>query len=142
MIAIGSDHAGIELKMQLKSLLANQKWLDLGTESPSSVDYPDFAKKVCDAVASGQAQFGILICGSGIGMSISANRNPKIRAALLHDTVSARLTREHNDANVVCLGARFVAAPLAAEIVRTFLETPFSGDERHLKRIRKLGESK
>ena len=138
MIAIGSDHAGIELKNQLKALLANQKWIDVGTDSQTSVDYPDFAKKVCEALSEGKADFGVLICGTGIGMSIAANRNPAIRAALLHDTVSARLSREHNDSNIVCLGARFVAAPLAAEIVRTFLETPFSGDPRHLKRIGKL----
>lgn len=137
-VAIASDHAGLELKRALKAQLGLFEWIDLGPDSPQSVDYPDYAKAVCEAILTGKAELGVLICGSGIGMSIAANKVNGIRAALAHDPLSARMTREHNNAQVLCLGSRWVAAPYAAEITRTFLETPFSKDPRHQKRIDKI----
>jgi ribose 5-phosphate isomerase B len=138
-IAIGSDHAGVDLKSVLKRDFAGKTdWKDFGPFDATSVDYPDYAKKVCDAVLSGEADRGILICGSGIGMSIAANRFKGIRAALCHNAEFAKLSREHNDANVLVLPGRFVSGAEADAIVRTWLETKFSGEERHLNRIRKM----
>jgi ribose 5-phosphate isomerase B len=139
IVAIGSDHAGPALKATLAAALgtAGHTVLDLGTEGAASVDYPDFAHRVCRSVTSGQAQFGILICGTGIGMSIAANRHPGIRCALLHETTSARLTRSHNDANVMALGARMLGEELALDIMHVFLSTPFAGG-RHARRLAKL----
>ena len=138
-IAIGSDHAGLPLKSALKAALeaAGHPVLDFGTESPASVDYPDFAHAACAAVESGQARFGVLVCGSGIGMSIAANRHAGIRAAVLHDTTEARLTRAHNDANVACFGARLTGEELALDALKAFLATDFEGG-RHQRRIDKI----
>lgn len=138
-IAIGADHAGLELKNQLKQDLAGAGFevLDLGTDGPASVDYPDYAAKVASAVAEGRAAKGVLVCGSGIGMSIAANRNPKVRAAVVHDALSARLSRQHNDANVVCFGARLIGSEVARDALRVFLATDFEGG-RHARRVDKL----
>jgi len=139
-LAIASDHAGLDLKSSLVRSLAEQGFevMDLGTHSTESVDYPDYAAAVADAIRDGQAQRGILICGSGIGISIAANRHPGIRAALCHDTTSARLARQHNDANVLALGARLIGPQVAEDCVLAFLSTPFEGG-RHLRRVEKLG---
>ena len=136
-IAIGCDHGGFTLKNEILELLAtsDHQVMDQGTFSSDSVDYPDFARKVCDLVARGVCDRGILICGTGIGMSMAANRNEAIRAALCHEIFTARMSREHNDANVLCLGARVIGPGLALEMVQVWLETKFSGD-RHLKRIK------
>lgn len=138
-IAIGSDHAGLPLKSALKAALeaAGHTVVDFGTESAASVDYPDFAHAACAAVEDGRARFGVLVCGSGIGMAIAANRHAGIRAAVLHDTTEARLTRAHNDANVACFGARLTGEELALDALKTFLATDFEGG-RHERRLRKL----
>ncbi len=138
-IAVASDHAGFDLKEILKRDLqeAGYAVLDLGTNSTASVDYPDFGKAMGEAIASGKADKGVLVCGSGIGISIAANRNPKVRAALAHDAVSARLSREHNDANVVAFGQRLIEAEVAREALKVFLQTPFEGG-RHAGRVAKL----
>jgi ribose 5-phosphate isomerase B len=138
-IAVGSDHAGFELKAAvLRELRARgAKVSDCGTLSPASCDYPDFAAKVATAVASGAADRGVLICGTGQGMCMTANRFPGVRAALVYDEPSARITRQHNDANVICLGGRVLAEPEAVRLLGLWLETPFEGD-RHLRRVRKI----
>ncbi|MGV1099255.1 ribose 5-phosphate isomerase B [Thiovibrio sp. JS02] len=135
-IAIGCDHGGIALKEEIVAVLKEmgQEIDDRGCYSTESVDYPEFAKVVCSRVQSGVADRGILICGTGIGMSMVANRFDGIRAALCHELFTARMSREHNDANVLCLGARVVGPGLAVEIVRTWIGTEFAGG-RHLKRI-------
>ena len=140
-IAIASDHAGFELKAQIGAWLrdAGFEVLDLGCDGLQSVDYPDFAAAVAGAIADGRAERGVLICGSGIGISIAANRHPGIRAALVHDVTTARLAREHNDANVVALGARIVGPEIAKDCVDVFLKTGFEGGERHSRRVAKLG---
>lgn len=139
-LAIASDHAGFPLKEYLKKNFAVQQveWIDLGTYSEDSVDYPDFGKKIADAVANGDAPMGVAICGSGIGISIACNRNPKIRAGLCTDSTMARLTRMHNDANILCLGQRITGAEVAMDILKVFLETKFEGG-RHEGRVAKLG---
>ena len=139
-IAIGSDHAGFKLKKHIIDVFEGlYHFLDLGPDSSSdSCDYPDFANSVAGSLASFQSDFGILICGSGIGMSIAANRNKFIRAALCFDDKSAVLAREHNNANVVCIGANFVGKQTAERIIRVFLNTNFSKEDRHLKRIDKI----
>jgi ribose 5-phosphate isomerase B len=138
-IAIGADHAGFALKEDIKKALAEigLPAEDFGTGSSDSVDYPDFAERVAQGVAAGQFDRGILICGTGIGMAIAANKIPGIRAATVTDTDMARLSREHNDANVLAIGARILDRKKALEIVRIFLETPFAGD-RHQRRIDKI----
>jgi len=136
-IAIASDHAGFELKEAIKQAFPEHEFSDFGTHSAAAMDYPDTAGPAAKAVASGQAEKGILICGSGIGMSIAANKIPGIRAALCSTTDVARLSRLHNDANVLCLAGRYTAAPYAREIVKTWLETGFEGG-RHLNRITKI----
>jgi ribose 5-phosphate isomerase B len=140
MIALGSDHAGFDYKERLKKLLdeIGKPYEDFGTSSLDSVDYPDFAHAVSKAVASGKFQRGILICGTGIGMSIVANKHSGIRAAVCESSASAKLSRAHNDANILCLGARITPWETATEIVKTFLTTPFSGGERHINRIEKI----
>lgn len=140
-VAIGSDHAGYSLKEYLKEnfTAVPVEWVDLGTNGPDSVDYPDFGFKVAEAVANGDAEKGIAVCGSGIGISIAANRNPKIRAALCMDANMATLSRQHNDANVLCLGERLIEAEAAPAIVKAFLETEFEGG-RHEGRVNKLGK--
>jgi len=138
-VALGSDHAGVALKAALKAALdaASHPVLDLGTEGPDSVDYPDFADAVARAVLDGRARFGVLVCGTGIGISIAANRHPGIRCALAHDATTARLARAHNDANILALGARIVGPEVALDALHAFLETEFAGG-RHERRIRKL----
>jgi ribose 5-phosphate isomerase B len=138
-IAIGSDHAGYESKEQAKREIEalGLSVQDMGTNSDASVDYPDFGAAVGRAVASGEAERGVLICGSGIGISMAANKVPGVRAALCWNEETARLARQHNDANVLCLGARFIAPELAARMIRAFLETDFDGG-RHQQRVEKL----
>lgn len=140
-IALASDHAGVELKAQLAAWLkgAGHEVLDLGTDGPASVDYPDFAAAMAAAITDGRAERGVLICGSGIGISIAANRHAGIRAALVHDVTTARLAREHNDANVLALGARIIGPEIAKDCVDTFLKTAFEGGERHSRRVAKMG---
>jgi ribose 5-phosphate isomerase B len=139
-IAIASDHAGFDLKAQLKQELAAMGFeaLDLGPESTASVDYPDFANRLAAALKDGQAKRGVLICGTGIGISIAANRHRHIRAGLVHDVTGARLTRQHNNANVLCLGARLIGADVAKDCLKVFLTTDFEGG-RHENRVAKLG---
>lgn len=138
-IAIASDHAGFELKAALKQTLSEtHEVVDLGTHGPESVDYPDYAAAMAAAIRSGEAERGILICGTGIGISIAANRHPGVRAALCHDVTTARLSRQHNDANVLVLGARVVGLDVARDCVGAFLGTPFEGG-RHARRVGKLG---
>jgi ribose 5-phosphate isomerase B len=138
-VAVASDHAGLPLKDGLKPLLESLKisLTDLGTNGPASVDYPDFAHALAKGVADGRFDAGILVCGSGVGMSIAANRHPEIRAALCTDPYTARMTRLHNDANVLCLGARVIGPGLAEDIVTTFFTTSFEGG-RHANRVAKL----
>ena len=137
-IAIGSDHAGFKLKCEITRDLQNDGYdvIDCGTYSEESVDYPDFAEKVAEQVLQNDAR-GILICGTGIGISIAANKIPGIRAALCQNSYVARLAREHNDANIVAVGARITGPGLAVEIIRTFLNSEFEGG-RHLKRLKKI----
>jgi len=139
LVAIGSDHGGFRLKEEIKSLLteANIEFQDFGTYSAEAVDYPDIAKKVCDVVVSGEYTRGILICGTGIGISIAANKVKGIRAALCHDVFSAQLTREHNDTNVLTMGERVIGPGLARMIVSTWLNAEFLGG-RHAKRVEKI----
>jgi len=139
-ILIASDHAGVELKKMLQRALPGWEWNDLGPIDTSRVDYPDFAKILATKIAKGDAVEGVLVCGSGIGMSIAANKVAGIRAAVVENPVAARLSREHNHANVLCLGSRFVAPEYGAEIVRVWLETPWSHDGRHEERVRKITE--
>ena len=135
-VAIGSEHGGHVLKEELKELLLSMghEVVDKGCTSPESVDYPDYAKEVASLVAGGGCDRGILICGTGIGMSIAANRFRGIRAALCHELFTARMSREHNDANILCLGARVIGPGLAKEMVKVWMETPFEGG-RHHRRI-------
>jgi ribose 5-phosphate isomerase B len=138
-LMIGVDHAGLELKESILNYLSAKgiRWEDSGTFGTESVDYPDFAFKVAQAVSSGRASLGLLICGTGIGMSMAANRVPGVRAALCNDLFTARLARAHNNANVLAMGSRVVGPGLALAIVETFLGTPFEKG-RHLRRIKKL----
>jgi ribose 5-phosphate isomerase B len=138
-VSIGSDHAGFGLKEDVVKILKDLdiEFNDCGTHSTESVDYPDFGIKVSEMVSSGKADRGILICGTGIGMSMVANKFPHVRASLCNDLFSAKMSRMHNDANVLVLGGRIIGKDLAAEIVRTWLTTPFEGD-RHLGRINKI----
>lgn len=138
-IAIGSDHAGFALKSTIKRYLEDGGYVvdDLGAHSEESVDYPDFAAAVANAVVTGEARFGILICGTGIGMSIAANKVPGIRAALCTDSFTARRSRAHNDANVLCLGASVIGQGVAEDVVSAFLSTPFDGG-RHARRVAKI----
>lgn len=139
-VAIANDHAAVAMKEEIERYLYDKKIeiINLGTDIPKSVDYPEYAKKLCELVKKGEVDFGILICGTGIGMSIAANKIKGIRAALVSDTTSARLTRLHNDANVLCMGARIIGIEKAKDIVDTFLNTKFSGEERHMKRIKMI----
>lgn len=139
-IALGSDHAGFELKEDLRVHLAGLKIevLDLGAKDESPVDYPDIGASVAEKVSRGEVERGVLICGSGIGMSIVANRFPGVRAALCHDVYTSRMSREHNDANLLVLGGRLIGKGLAREIVKVWLATGFEGG-RHQKRLDKIG---
>jgi len=139
VIALAADHAGFPLKEVLKDELRvlGRQVLDLGTDGLDSVDYPDFGHAVAEAIDEGRAGIGVVCCGTGIGISMAANKHPGIRAALCHDVTTARLSREHNDANVLALGARIVGAEVAKDCLRAFLETPF-GAGRHTGRVAKI----
>lgn len=139
-IALAADHGGYSLKQVLITMLEQDgvPVLDLGTDGPASVDYPDYAKAMADALADGRAERGVVICGTGIGISIAANRYAHVRAALVHDVTTTRLTRLHNDANVLALGARVIGEEVAKDCLRVFLDTPFEGG-RHARRVAKLG---
>ena len=140
-IAIGADHAGFELKNQLGASLrkSGHEVCDFGTNSAESADYPDYARQVAKAVAAGTAERGLLVCGSGVGMSIAANKVRGVRAALGVNIEEVRLSRAHNDANVLTMGARFIEPALANDLVKAFLETPFEGG-RHERRVSKLSQ--
>lgn len=140
MIALGCDHGGYELKQEIIAYLEKNhlEYKDYGCFSTESTDYPIYAKLVGHAVADGECEKGILICGTGIGISITANKIKGVRAALCSDCFSAEATRLHNDANILAMGARVLGAGLAVKIVDTFLNTPFSGDERHARRISQI----
>jgi ribose 5-phosphate isomerase B len=138
-IAIASDHGGYSLKEAIKARFDDIEWLDLGTDSEESVDYPDFGGKLAKAIENGEVEQGIIICGTGIGISIAANRNKAVRAGLCTDTTMARLTRQHNDANVLALGERVTGRETAFDIVEVFLNTKFEGG-RHARRVEKLGD--
>ncbi len=140
MIALGCDHGGYELMQEVKKHLEERglEYKDYGTYSKESCDYPVYGKAVANAIVSGECDKGILICGTGIGISIAANKVKGIRAAVVSDTFSAQATREHNDANIIAFGGRVVGAGLALKIVDTFLDTPFSNGERHKKRIAQI----
>lgn len=142
MIAIGCDHGGYELKQEIIKYLEDKgfEYKDFGCNSTASVDYPEYGKAVANAVASGECEKGILICGTGIGMSIVANKVPGVRCALCSDCFSAEATREHNDTNVMSLGARVTGPGLAVKLVDIWLGTPFSNDERHIRRIKMIEE--
>ncbi len=141
-VGIASDHAGFELKAVLREQLGEMgvEVIDFGTNSPESVDYPDFADALASAMKDGRASRGILICGTGIGIAMAANRHKNMRAATCHDTTDARLARQHNDANVLALGARTMGPEVAQDCVRVFLNTAFEGDTnpRHARRIAKM----
>lgn len=138
-VAIGSDHAGFALKGELAEMLAalGYEVIDLGTHSEDRVDYPDFGAAVAKEVADGQADFGVCVCGSGLGIAMAANKIPGVRAAPLHDATTARLAREHNDANVACFGARLIDPETAKEVLQVFCATDFEGG-RHAPRVQKL----
>ncbi|MCD7884490.1 MAG: ribose 5-phosphate isomerase B [Lachnospiraceae bacterium] len=142
MLAIGCDQAGFVLKEEIKKYLEEKgvEYKDCGTWSEDAVDYPVYAKAVVKEILSGNADRGILICGTGIGMSMTANRYKGIRAALCGDCFSAEATRLHNDANILCMGARVTGPGLAVKITETFLNTPFSGAERHARRVHLIDE--
>lgn len=139
VIALAADHGGFELKNLLAEKLAEWGYepLDLGTYSTDSVDYPDMASKMADAIKAGKAERGVLVCGTGIGISIAANRFPFIRAALIHDAFGARLCREHNNANVIVFGGRTTGIEVAYDCLNIFLNTQFAGG-RHARRVEKL----
>lgn len=138
-VALAADHAGFPLKETLKGDLAAQGFdvLDLGTDSTASVDYPDFADRMAAALKDGRARRGVIVCGSGIGISIAANRHAHVRAALCTDATAARLSRLHNDANVLALGARLIGDEVAKDCLKVFLDTPFEGG-RHTRRVDKM----
>ena len=139
-IAIGADHAGFDMKNELVVALraTGHEVIDLGTHSTTAVDYPDSAEAVASALREGRAERGLLVCGSGAGVSIAANKVPGIRAAVCHDTYTARQAVEHDDMNVLCLGARVVGGSLAQEITTAFLAARFSGEQRHQRRLGKI----
>ena len=145
ILAVGCDHAGYEApEPYVPSIIAHlaglgHQVLHLGTNGPESVDYPDFADKVCAAILEGRAERGLLMCGTGIGVSIAANRHRGIRAAVCATADMARLSREHNDANVLCLGRRILTLDQCTDLLDIWLTTPFSGGERHCRRVHKLG---
>ncbi len=141
-LALASDHGGFRLKSEIADFLkkSNINYQDIGTYSEESVDYPDYALKVAEAIVQGIFDFGIICCGTGIGVSIAANKVPGVRAALCQDTFSARMAREHNDANVLTLGQRVIGSGLAIDIVKTFLESGFRDEGRHGRRVEKIIE--
>jgi len=139
-IVVGSDHAGFDLKEAIKRYIetVGHSIVDVGTNSTAAVDYPDFARALAEAVARGDGERGVLICGSGVGASIAANKIPGIRAAICHDSYSAHQGVEHDDMNVLTLGARIIGEELAKDLVRNFLIAEFSHDERHVRRLNKV----
>ncbi len=139
-VALGSDHAGFELKNHLATILSDSGFtvFDLGTHTADSVDYPDFAAAVGKAVVDGRADRGVVICGSGAGASVAANKIRGIRAVVAHDTYTAHQSVEHDDVNVLCLGSRVIGSAVAEELAVTFLTATFSGEERHLRRLNKV----
>ena len=139
-IAIGTDHAGVEHKEAIKKLAASMdiEVMDMGTNSSESVDYPDYGEKVGLAVCRGEADMGILICGTGIGISLAANKIKGIRTAVCWNEETVSLARQHNNANILCMGARFIPAAQSAEMAKVFLTTDFSGEDRHIRRIDKI----
>jgi len=140
-LVVGSDHAGFALKSRLKAALVADGFrvIDVGTsDGTTSVDYPDYARAAAAKVVSGEARFGVVVCGTGIGISIAANRDPRIRCALVHDTTTAHLAREHNDANMIAFGGRIIAEDVALDALRAFLAAKYEGG-RHAKRVAKLG---
>lgn len=137
-LAIGADHAAVDLKKKIQTRFSQHEWKDVGTQSNDSVDYPDFAAAVSRSILKRESELGILICGSGIGMSIAANKFPGIRAAVVESIEAAKLSKEHNNANVLCLGARLLSEEKAFAIVDAWLSTPFSNGERHCNRILKI----
>lgn len=139
-VAFACDHGGLTLKTALLDELAGRGFeiLDLGTNSPESVDYPEYGFALAKALEDGRAQIGVAICGSGIGISMAANRYPNVRAALVHDALSARLSREHNDANVICFGGRLIGEDTAKDCLDVFLATEFESGGRHTRRVGKL----
>jgi ribose 5-phosphate isomerase B len=139
-IALGCDHGGFPLKAKVASLVAaaGHAVVDCGTDTDCAVDYPDFARKVGETIVAGHAERGILICGSGVGICVAANKIPGIRAGVCHDTYSAHQGVEHDDMNVLCIGARIVGESVAAELLHAFLGAQFSGDERHVQRLEKV----
>ena len=141
-VAIACDHAGFRMKSVLRAELerAGHQVVDLGTDSEESVDYPDFGFALADALGKNEADAGVLVCGSGIGISIAANRHPKVRAALVHDALGAKMCRLHNDANVICFGGRMIGEEVAKDCLNIFLETTFEGG-RHARRVAKLNRS-
>ena len=141
IVALAADHAGFTLKEELKSEVdsMNIKYIDLGTNDANSVDYADYGRKAAEALVDGSANRAVIVCGTGIGISIAANRISSIRAAVCHDVTTARLARLHNDANIISMGARIIGPEVAKECLRIFLSTPFEGGERHIRRIIKLG---
>ena len=142
MIALGSDHGGYGLKQEVIKHLQEKgiEYKDYGCYSEESCDYPIYGKAVAEAVAKGECEQGIIICGTGIGISIAANKVPGVRAALCHDCFSAQATREHNNANIICFGARIVGVEMAKAIVDSWLETEYSNEERHQRRIDMISE--
>lgn len=140
LIALGSDHAGFELKQQMHAFLESlgHAVVDVGTNSTAPVDYPDFACAVGEAVTSGRAERGVLICGSGVGASVAANKVRGIRAAVCHDYYSAHQGVEHDDMNVLVMGSRVIGVELARDLVRAYLSAKFTGEERHVRRLRKV----
>lgn len=142
MIGLGCDHGGLNLKNEIIKYLEAQgiEYKDFGTKTSDSVDYPKYARLVANAVASGECDKGILICGTGIGISIVANKVKGIRCALCHDVFSAKATREHNDSNILAMGGRVIGPGSAIEVVKAWLGTEFSGDERHIRRINMIEE--
>jgi ribose 5-phosphate isomerase B len=140
-VAVGADHAGFLLKEALKGWLIDHGYqvADYGTHSAEPVDYPDYAAQVAEAVAEGKVERGVLVCGTGIGMTIAANKVPGVRAALCSDLYTARMSREHNDANVLALGGRLMGPEMALDILRIWIETGFAGD-RHRRRLDKIGD--
>lgn len=139
MIAIASDHAGMTLKTEIFRVLQELGFdvEDLGPTETTAVDYPDYAHLLAKAVSDGRVERGVLICGTGLGMSMAANRHPGVRAALCHDAYTAEMARRHNDANILCMGARAVGGGVAEQMARVFFETPFDGD-RHQRRVAKI----
>ena len=140
-VAIACDHAGFQLKSKLKEQLVTKgiEDIDLGADSEDSVDYPDFGFAMAKALSDDRAETGVLVCGSGIGISMAANRHPDVRAALVHDALGARMSRLHNDANVICFGGRMIGEEVAMDCLNIFLETDFEGG-RHARRVGKLGQ--